>query len=70
MILLIYEIHLTVICHYNSKFDTLTYIYIYILIICFWWISQKVALITIKLDLITESMGGFSGGGLGGLNSP
>ena len=43
------------------------------LIICFWWISQKVALITIKLDLITESMGGFSGGGgggLGGLNSP
>ena len=31
------------------------------LIICFWWISQ-VALITIKLDLITESMSGFSGG--------
>ena len=32
------------------------------LIVCFWWISQKVALITIKLDLITESMGGFSRG--------
>ena len=36
------------------------------LIVCFWWISQKVALITIKLDLITESMGGFSRG----VNSP
>ena len=44
------------------------------LIICFWWISQKVALITIKSDLITESMGRFSGGirggGLGGGVNP
>ena len=39
------------------------------LIICFWWISQKVALITVKLDLITESMGRFSGG-LGGVKPP
>ena len=41
------------------------------LIICFWWISQKVALITIKLDLITESMARFSGGeGVRGVKPP
>ena len=39
------------------------------LIICFWWTSQKVPLITIKLDLITESMGRFSGG-VGEVNPP
>ena len=40
------------------------------LIICFWWISQKVALITIKLDLITESIHGQIFWGGGRLNPP